>query len=142
MEKLIAKRAKKVAGLILLSGICLSLGGCGRIANMVVSNLQEDSVESSIETESEEFNLEEESEKDNLEEISEDEVERNEWKDYDVELSENIMDFEIAIDGEVYKFPMWFSDFEEKGWEFMGDKTVSLSSSEYVISMEWEKNGV
>ncbi len=144
MEKFIAKRAKKVASLILLSSICLSLGGCGRIADMVVSNLQEDSVESNIETESEseEFNLEEESEKDYLAEISEEEVERNEWKDYDVELSENIMDFEIAIDGEVYKFPMWFSDFEEKGWEFKGDKTVSLSSSEYVISMEWEKNGV
>ena len=140
MEKLIAKRAKKVVALIGITVLCFSLGGCSSLVKLVASNLKEESVVVNDDTNDVPEIKEEENK--SSEEISEEISVEYEWKDYDVELSEDIMDFEIAIDGEVYKFPMWFKDFEEKGWEFKDDRTIELSSYDYEVCMEWERNGV
>lgn len=58
------------------------------------------------------------------------------------ELSDDIYDFQIAIDGTVYQFPMWYSDFEALGWEFDGDNTLTLDSNQYSLSDRWKKDGV
>lgn len=57
------------------------------------------------------------------------------------ELSDDLYDFQIAIDGVVYQFPMWYSDFEALGWEYLGDKTDTLSSNQYTVAESWEKDG-
>lgn len=58
------------------------------------------------------------------------------------ELSDDIYDFQISIDGTVYQFPMWYSDFEALGWEYDGDNTETLSSNQYTLSQRWKKDGV
>lgn len=44
-------------------------------------------------------------------------------------LSSNWEDFQVAIDGEVYQFPMSYSEWMDKGWTSNGEKFV-LSSGE------------
>lgn len=58
------------------------------------------------------------------------------------ELSDDIYDFQISIDGTVYQFPMWYSDFEALGWEYDGDNTETLSSNQYTLGQRWKKDGV
>lgn len=57
-------------------------------------------------------------------------------------LSDNLYDFQIAIDGTVYQFPMWAKDFEALGWTYVGDPEGTIASNEYAVSEEWEKDGV
>lgn len=57
------------------------------------------------------------------------------------ELSDDLYDFQISIDGTVYQFPMWYSDFEALGWEYDGDNTETLSSNQYTVAESWSKNG-
>ncbi|MCM1089037.1 MAG: hypothetical protein NC419_12855 [Muribaculaceae bacterium] len=58
------------------------------------------------------------------------------------ELSDNLYDFQISIDGTVYQFPLWFSDFEAAGWKFDGDDiTTTLASNEYIHGQRWKKDG-
>lgn len=150
MKKLIAKRAKKVVALIGIAGLCLSLGGCGKLAKLAVDSLQKDS--EVAETENEEFDFEDESETeeefdedDDLENDSDTAAEPQEEEssrasaDYNTELGDDIYSFTFALDGEVYQVPMWFKDFEAKGWEFDGDRTVELKSNQYTFSQYWEK---
>lgn len=56
-------------------------------------------------------------------------------------LSDDLYDFQISIEGTVYQFPMWYSDFEALGWEYNGDNTETLSSDQYTGSQRWEKDG-
>ncbi len=59
------------------------------------------------------------------------------------ELSDDIYDFQISIDGTVYQFPMWYSDFEALGgWEFKGDTSATLSSNQYSAAEVWEKDDI
>ena len=55
-------------------------------------------------------------------------------------LSDDLYDFQISIDGTVYQFPMWYSDFEALGWEFDGDSTETLSSGRYRNLQRWSKD--
>ena len=55
-------------------------------------------------------------------------------------LSDDLYDFQISIDGTVYQFPMWYSDFEALGWEYDGDKTETLSSNQYATTQRWKKD--
>lgn len=58
------------------------------------------------------------------------------------ELSDDIYSFQVSIDGTVYQFPMWFSDFEALGWTYTEDNTEDeLSSNQYTFSCTWEKDG-
>ena len=56
-------------------------------------------------------------------------------------LSDDLYDFQISIDGTVYQFPMWYSDFEALGWEYDGDNTETLSSNQYASTQRWRKDG-
>lgn len=58
------------------------------------------------------------------------------------ELSDDLYDFQVSINGTVYQFPMWYSDFENMGWTYDGDNTQTLSSNEYSVAETWEKDGV
>ncbi len=55
-------------------------------------------------------------------------------------LSDNLYDFQISIDGTVYQFPMWYSDFEALGWQYDGDNTDTLSNNQYVSAQRWNKD--
>lgn len=57
------------------------------------------------------------------------------------DLSGNLYDFRISIDGTVYQFPMWYSEFEALGWEYGGDPTDTLSSNQYSTTEVWRKDG-
>ena len=57
-----------------------------------------------------------------------------------VKLSDDLYDFQISIDGTVYQFPMWYSDFEALGWEYSGDNTDTLSSNQYAGTQCWKKD--
>lgn len=56
-------------------------------------------------------------------------------------LSDDLYDFQISIDGTVYQFPMFYSDFEALGWEYDGDNTKTLSSNQYTSVEVWKKDG-
>ncbi len=57
------------------------------------------------------------------------------------ELSDDLYDFQVSINGDVYQIPMWYSDFEALGWEYDGDNTETLSSNQYTTSQRWKKDG-
>lgn len=53
----------------------------------------------------------------------------------------DIYSFEIKIDGDTYKFPMWYKEFEAKGWtcvEDMSGDAPALAEG----SFDFEKNGI
>ncbi len=58
------------------------------------------------------------------------------------ELSDDLYSFQISIDGTIYQFPMWYSDFEALGWTYDGDNTETLSSNQYSSTEVWQKNGM
>ncbi|MBQ6887241.1 MAG: hypothetical protein IJN54_06995 [Lachnospiraceae bacterium] len=57
------------------------------------------------------------------------------------ELSDDLYSFQVSINGTVYQFPMWYSDFENLGWTYDGDNTQTLTSNQYSLSEVWEKDG-
>lgn len=56
------------------------------------------------------------------------------------ELSDDIYSFQISIDGTVYQFPMWASDFAALGWTYDGDATQTLESNQYTAAETWIKD--
>ena len=57
------------------------------------------------------------------------------------ELSDDLYSFQVSVDGTVYQFPMWYSDFEALGWTYNGDATATLTSNQYTVAEMWEKDG-
>ncbi len=55
------------------------------------------------------------------------------------QLSDDLYDFQISIDGTVYQFPMGYSDLEALGWEYMGDHSETLSAGQYTSNEHWTK---
>lgn len=55
------------------------------------------------------------------------------------ELSDDLYDFQISVDGTVYQFPMWAADFEALGWTYDGDASQTLSSNQYTTTERWNK---
>lgn len=58
------------------------------------------------------------------------------------DFSDDLYNFQVSIDGTVYQFPMWYSEFEALGWEYDGDPTDTLSSNQYTTTQVWKKDGV
>lgn len=58
-----------------------------------------------------------------------------------VELSEELYDFEFAIDEEKYKLPFSYADMTDRGWEYKGDKSVKLQSGQYILSQTARRDG-
>ncbi|MBR4086155.1 MAG: PT domain-containing protein [Lachnospiraceae bacterium] len=57
-------------------------------------------------------------------------------------LSDDLYDFQISIDGTVYQFPMWYEDFVALGWECTEDLSTKLTSNQYYPSAVFTKDGV
>ncbi len=49
-------------------------------------------------------------------------------------LSDNLYDFQIAMDGQVYKFPMWFDDFEALAGNISVTGQKLLYANEYLYA--------
>lgn len=60
------------------------------------------------------------------------------------ELSDDLLDFQVQINGEVYQFPMWYEDFAAMGWDFgrYSDGEVTLGGQQYSVSESFEKDGL
>ena len=55
---------------------------------------------------------------------------------------EGIYSYQITINGDLYQFPMWFSEFEALGWTFKEDAAEKLAPNTYTSAQVWEKDGV
>lgn len=53
------------------------------------------------------------------------------------ELSENILDFQISVDGVILQLPMWYSDMEALGLTYTGDPNEKLESYTACYSDDW-----
>ena len=57
-------------------------------------------------------------------------------------LSDDLFSFQVAINGTVYQFPMWYSDFEDMGWTYAYDaESHTLDADEYTYYQEWTMDG-
>lgn len=138
---------------VTLAAVCtLAMTACNRAPKAPVSNdatqdfTQETSVEASNEEESSEAEVTKEETK--AEENSEEstEAKKPETKpaaNVPSELSGDIYSFQISINGTVYQFPMWFSDFEALGWTYIDENEDEiLKSYQYTFSCRWEKDDI
>lgn len=142
---------KKILALLLAITCTLSMSACSNETVETGSRADEarEEIEAELNEEPEESEAEEEPD---AEEEPETEEEPEEEKPEETktpakaasapsELSDDLYDFQISIDGTVYQFPMWYSDFEALGWEYDGDNTRTLSSNQYTTTEVWEKDG-
>ncbi len=54
------------------------------------------------------------------------------------ELSDDLYSFQVSVNGTVYQFPMWYSDFENLGWLYKGKpEEITLSSNQYTAAEVW-----
>lgn len=144
---------KKVLALLLAISCTLSIAACGASGDNETPSAADEAREA-LANEFEEPEVEEEQEtEDEQEEEPEVEEEPEEEEPESAEkpmqpaqapgeLSDDLYDFQISIDGTVYQFPMWFSEFEALGWEYDGDPTNTLSSNQYTLSEVWKKDGI
>ena len=139
---------KKVLVLLLTISCTLSMAACGASGDNEDTSAMGDAREEFEEEEPNEEIVEEEPEVEEPEE-EEPEVEEPESAEKPMqavqtrsELSDDLYDFQVSIDGIVYQFPMWYSDFEALGWEYDGDPTDTLSSNQYTLAEVWKKDGV
>lgn len=141
---------KKILVLLLSFSCVLSATACGASkveesegvseASEAVAEVEEGtSDEEPEEDEVEEPEIEEEAEAE--EEPEEETKEEKKPAAATGELSDDLYDFQISIDGTVYQFPMFYSDFEALGWEYDGDNTQTLSSNQYTGVEIWKKDG-
>ena len=144
---------KKAVAALLAAGLSLNLCGCsayGVAMKMMQDYEPEQSQDWAVEAqlpEEEEILESEESEETGNEDAEETVIagkDQSEKTSVEMpeELSDNLYDFQIAMDGQVYKFPMWFDDFEALGWEYLGDRTEVLYANEYLYAEPWQKDGV
>lgn len=56
-------------------------------------------------------------------------------------LSDDLYSFQVSVNGVVYQFPMWYSDFESLGYVYQGSETDMISSNEYTWE-DWKRDGV
>ena len=144
---------KKAVAALLAAGLALNLCGCsayGVAIKMMQDYEPEQSQDWAVEEqlpEEEEIPEPEESEETGNEDAEETVIagkDQSEKTSVEMpeELSDNLYDFQIAMDGQVYKFPMWFDDFEALGWEYLGDRTEVLYANEYLYAEPWQKDGV
>lgn len=136
---------RKVFALILALSCTAALTACARDKEMAgdAEVLQEESVPEPTE---EPVLAKEKTPEPTLEPTPEPETEQEEKAERPKaetpsDLSDDLYDFQISIDGVVYQFPMWYSDFEALGWEYLGDNTDTLSSNQYTVAERWKKDG-
>lgn len=142
---------RKTLALLLALSFALSMTACSKETNE--SAVAKDAFAEDTEDEKEEETKTEEVETEDVETEEESTVEaetEEETKEAakkssantPSELSDDLYSFQVSIDGTVYQFPMWYSDFESLGWTYDGDNTQTLSSNQYSVVETWEKDGV
>ena len=52
-----------------------------------------------------------------------------------------VLSFEVKIDGDTYRFPMWYEEFEKKGWTLKGDANREISAGDDE-TIQWKKGDV
>ncbi len=137
---------KKLLTMLIIGGCILSMTACAsKNENAETVVVEETEVVEQTETEpeteveaEEEVVIEEETTEAETEVETEPEVQ---LANVNSELSEDLYDFQVSINGVVYQFPMWYSDFEALGWTYNGDNTQTLSSDQYTSKEYWEKDG-
>lgn len=137
---------KKTLALLLAVSCAVSVAACGAADNGETAAVDETSEESEPEAEEPEDDVVEEESEPEVEEPEEEPEEEEPKKISEKpagpsELSDDLYDFQISIDGDVYQIPMWYSDFEALGWEYDGDNTQTLSSNQYTLTEVWTKDG-
>ena len=137
---------KKRALMLFLALSCMvHMTACGNSELPAVNEIQDTASEdtSTQDSDSEENaavdDVSEQSTQDDTEEIKEEETKASSSNALAI-LSDDLYDFQISIDGTVYQFPMWYSDFEALGWEYDGDNTETLSSNQYATTQRWKKD--
>lgn len=145
---------KKTLALLLAISCTLSMAACGASGGSGDTSAADEAREALAEAfeeeepeeevEEEEPEAEEEPEVEEEAEVEEEPEEKEPKKAASVpgELSDDLYDFQVSIDGTVYQFPMWYSDFEALGWKYDGDNTQTLSSNQYTLTEVWKKDGV
>ena len=138
---------KKTLALLLAISCALSATACGAqnaeepAEASEVESEEESGEDAPKEDEAEEPEVEEKPEAEEAPE-AEEEPEKEEKKPAATgALSDDLYDFQISIDGTVYQFPMFYSDFEALGWEYGGDNTNTLSPNQYTSVEVWKKDG-
>lgn len=130
---------KKVLSILLASVLTLSLIGCAKTADA------EPVTEEPATVVEEETVVEETTIEETTEEVVEETTEAVKEKPKrnattaPTELSDDLYDFQISVDGTVYQFPMWAADFEALGWTYDGDASQTLSSNQYTTTERWNK---
>ena len=146
---------KKTLAVLLAISCSLSMAACGASgaedaetlsrADEAREELESEFSEEEPEEEAPEEEVKEEPDEEEPEEVKEepedDEKEIKKTTSMPSDLSDDLYDFQISIDGTVYQFPMWYSDFEALGWEYDGDNTQVLSSNQYTVAETWTKDG-
>ncbi|MGN1480687.1 hypothetical protein [Porcipelethomonas sp.] len=144
---------KKILISVILSAVMIMSSACSFFDK---DNSEEESKESSSvsesdsESESEDENSDKESseaeesedensDKESSEAEEESEDESTSSEEVSANLSDDIFNFEIALDGEVYSIPMSYKDFTENGWILDGDDTEKLKGNQYTLSEVFEK---
>lgn len=112
------------------------------------SNVLSTSMETESESETElEFQTESESETETESDTSTKaetkEISRsNEEKPDFGPLSDDLYSFQIEINGEVYQFPMTYSQFTSYGWEYKEDDNTTMDSLYYSSTEQFTLNGM
>lgn len=57
------------------------------------------------------------------------------------ELSEELSDFRITLEGEEYRFPTSFQAFTARGWSYQGEPERTVNSESYLEGEIFEKDG-
>lgn len=147
---------KKTLALLLAISCTLSATACGAADEEVSASVEDevgDEMEEELKEEPEEAPEEEEPKEEEIEKEEPEEEEAEEEKHERAqkpmkpawapsELSDDLYDFQVSIDGTVYQFPMWYSEFEALGWEYDGDNTQTLSSNQFTLTEVWKKDGI
>ncbi len=134
---------KKLVILALLMAFVMSCTACGGGIVGMLSKDDKEPASNPVQDEIDDVEIEEE-----IEEVEEEEEEEEETTkpsgtvNTPSELSDDIYSFQVSIDGTVYQFPMWASDFAALGWEFDGTPDGTLASYEYTVAETWVKDGV
>ena len=146
---------KKTLAVLLAISCSLSMAACGasggedteaisradEAREELEKEFSEEAPEEEVEEKPEEVPDETGPEEEVKDEPEDDEKEIKKTTSMPSDLSDDLYDFQISIDGTVYQFPMWYSDFEALGWEYDGDDTEKLSSNQYSVAEIWTKDG-
>lgn len=127
----------KLVILALLMAFVMSCTACGGGIVGMLSKDDKEPASNPVQDEIDDVEIEEE-----IEEVEEETTKPSGTVNTPSELSDDIYSFQVSIDGTVYQFPMWASDFAALGWEFDGTPDGTLASYEYTVSETWVKDNV